>query len=98
MTPRKKPVPKPEPEQDDGEQRTEIEVEYHGVRGNAKIGRGGSALLWAVAWAIAVISTLIGLGMVVSLLEKIGAIGCLFSVSLYLTSCYLAFSSRFPFQ
>ena len=96
MTPQKKPVPKPEPDDNEGEQRTEITTEYHGAKVNVKVGRGGSALLWSIAWAIAVISTLVGLGMLANLLEKIGALGCLTSICIYLTFSFCAFSCRFP--
>lgn len=97
MTPRKTRPPAPK-DDDDGEHRTEVTTEYHGAKVNVKIGRGGSALLWAIAWAIVIISTLIGLGMLVNLLDKIGLLGCFTSATLYLMSLCSAYSSRSPWR
>ena len=105
MVPRKKPAPRAKAEEADNDElsvdsenaedgRTEIGLEYRGAKGTVKIGRGGSMLLWALAWAVAVISTLIGLTMLVSLLDKIGVIGCTLSILLFLASQASAFWPR----
>ena len=98
----KKPEPKAKAEESDNDEsgidsedgRTEIALEYKGAKGTVKIGRGGSMLLWALAWAVAVLSTLIGLTMLVSLLDKIGVIGCTLSILIFLVSQASAFLHR----
>lgn len=62
----------PRTEQENDEDRTELTGEYRGAKLTSKIGRNGSMLLWAVAWAIIVLSTATGLLLFGSFLEKLG--------------------------
>lgn len=77
MASRKQSLPKhlpranPKTEQEEDEDRTEITVEGRGAKLTSKIGRNGSMLLWALFWAIVVISTPIGLLLFMSFLEKL---------------------------
>lgn len=98
MTPNKQ-VPKVNPateaeEKQDEDERTEVTTEYHGAKINFKIGSSGSMLLWAIAWAIMVISTMIGLMILVNMMDKLGVIRCGFSISFYL----MAFVSAYWLQ
>ena len=86
MNQKKEPQPNPQTQQesDDEDTRTEFTAEYLGAKLGGKVGRGGSMLLWAIAWAILVLSTMLGFGLLVSALKNAGVLGC---VSLLVTYC-----------
>ena len=78
MNQKKEPQPNPKTQQESDEEdtRTEFTSEFPGAKFGAKIGRRGDMLLWVMVWAIFVISTAIGFGLVVAALKNAGALGC----------------------
>ena len=100
MVPSRRKQPADPPDDESGESRIErderTEMSFGGEknRATAKIGRDGQTLIWAVAWAIAIISTMIALTMLVNMLDKLGVIGCCGMIFMFLLTFGLAFVSQ----
>lgn len=84
--------PETQQEREDEDTRTEFTAEYLGAKLGGKVGRGGSMLLWSIAWAILVLSTMLGFGLLVSALKNAGVLGCLSLSMTYFVASTLAWS------
>lgn len=69
-------LPRANPEtQEEEDHRTEITSEYRGAKISARIGRRHSMLLWAMTYAIIVLSTVAALTVIASILKNLGWAG-----------------------
>lgn len=57
------------------EERTEVHGEYKGGKIRVLFGRNGTVITWAVAWAVAILSTVLAAGMLVKILETMKQLG-----------------------
>lgn len=62
---------------DDNEDRTEVRGEYKGGKIRVLFGRHGAVLVWSIAWAVAILSTVLAAGMVATIIENLKRIGVL---------------------